>query len=106
MVMTEPPFRAGDRENYPNIWDFIEDRLREADDDPTAPPYDTVREYQYPGSDSSAGSLSSLNSSSTDQDQDYDYLNRWGPRFNKLAELYASEDEDEDDGGDGSVSTV
>ena len=54
---------------YPHVGDFIEDRLDDADDDPNAPPYDSVREYQYEGSGSLAGSLSSLGSSSSGGDQ-------------------------------------
>ena len=54
---------------YPHVEDFIGDRLGDADDDPNAPPYDSVREYQYEGSGSLAGSLSSLQSSSSGGDQ-------------------------------------
>lgn len=54
---------------YPHVGDFIDDRLGDADDDPNAPPYDSVREYQYEGSGSVAGSLSSLQSSSSGGDQ-------------------------------------
>ena len=54
---------------YPHVGDFIEDRLGDADDDHNAPPYDSVREYQYEGSGSLAGSLSSLQSSSSGGDQ-------------------------------------
>ena len=83
----------------PHIGTFIDGRLDDADLDPNAPPYDSVREYQYEGSSSLAGSLSSLQSSSSG-DQDYDYLNDWGPRFQKLADLYGGGDDDEVEDGD------
>lgn len=52
------------------------------------PPYDTALIYDYEGDGSLAGSLSSIASGSSDGDQDYDYLNDWGPRFKKLANMY------------------
>ncbi|XP_037548846.1 cadherin-15 [Nematolebias whitei] len=62
--------------------------LEVADNDPNAPPYDTALIYDYEGDGSVAGSLSSIASGSSDEDQDYDYLNDWGPRFQKLADMY------------------
>lgn len=59
-----------------------------ADNDPNMPPFDTALIYDYEGTGSLAGSLSSLASSTSDEDQDYDYLNDWGPRFKKLANMY------------------
>lgn len=71
-----------------DIEDFINDGLEAADQDPNVPPYDTALIYDYEGEGSLAGSLSSIASGSSDGDQDYDYLNSWGPRFQKLANLY------------------
>lgn len=71
-----------------DIEDYINDGLEAADHDPNVPPYDTALIYDYEGEGSLAGSLSSIASGSSDGDQDYDYLNDWGPRFKKLANLY------------------
>lgn len=71
-----------------DIEDFINDGLEAADNDPNVPPYDTALIYDYEGDGSLAGSLSTLASTNSDGDQDYDYLNDWGPRFKKLANLY------------------
>lgn len=52
---------------------------------------DDLRNYAYEGCGSNAGSLSSLASiGNGDEAQDFDYLNRWGPRFQKLAYLYGN----------------
>ncbi|XP_046897810.1 cadherin-15 [Hypomesus transpacificus] len=71
-----------------DIEDYINDGLEAADQDPNVPPYDTALIYDYEGEGSVAGSLSSIASASSDGDQDYDYLNDWGPRFKKLANMY------------------
>lgn len=71
-----------------DVGNFIDDRMKEADGDEGAPPYDAVREYAFEGGDSDAGSLSSLNTSNSDNDHEYDYLNDWGPKFSRLATMY------------------
>ncbi|XP_065805007.1 cadherin-7 [Labrus bergylta] len=72
--------------------EFIWERLKDADVDTSAPPYDSLQTYAFEGSGSVADSLSSLESLSTDSDQNYDYLSNWGPRFKKLADLYGNSD--------------
>ncbi|XP_040838155.1 cadherin-15 [Ochotona curzoniae] len=67
---------------------FISEGLAAADNDPSVPPYDTALIYDYEGDGSAAGTLSSILSSGADEDQDYDYLQDWGPRFARLADLY------------------
>ncbi|XP_066569814.1 cadherin-11 [Amia ocellicauda] len=83
--------------NSVDVDDFIKTRISDADNDPTAPPYDSIQIYGYEGRGSIAGSLSSLESATTDSDLDYDYLQSWGPRFKKLADLYGTKDTDNDD---------
>lgn len=72
---------------------FIHDRLDKADED--GPPHDNVMEFAYEGGDTDVGSLSSLNTS-TDGDQDYNYLEDWGPKFSKLANMYGGGEGEED----------
>nr|XP_044988850.1 cadherin-18 isoform X2 [Jaculus jaculus] len=71
-----------------DVQEFIKQRLAEADLDPSVPPYDSLQTYAYEGQRSEAGSISSLDSLTTQSDQDYHYLGDWGPEFKKLAELY------------------
>lgn len=71
-----------------NVGDFLEERLGDTDHDPSAPPYDTLHTYDYEGEGSTSGSLSSLNSNSSDGSQDYDYLKGLGPPFKRLADMY------------------
>ncbi|XP_043937769.1 cadherin-15 [Protopterus annectens] len=77
--------------NPNDIEDFINNGLDAADNDPNVPPYDTALIYDYEGDGSLAGSLSSIVSGSADTDVDYDYLNDWGPRFKKLADMYGEQ---------------
>ena len=45
-----------------NVEGFIEEHKHRADLDPSAPPFDDLRNYAYEGGGSTAGSLSSLGS--------------------------------------------
>ncbi|KAF3828819.1 hypothetical protein GH733_004725 [Mirounga leonina] len=90
------PRRTPAARDNTDVRDFINQRLKENDTDPTAPPYDSLATYAYEGTGSVANSLSSLESVTTDGDQDYDYLSDWGPRFKKLADMYGGLDSDKD----------
>ncbi|KAM4614167.1 cadherin-15 [Discoglossus pictus] len=74
-----------------DIADFINDGLLAADSDPSVPPYDTALIYDYEGEGSVAGTLSSILSSEEDSEHEYDYLQEWGPRFRRLADMYGQQ---------------
>ncbi|XP_066596420.1 LOW QUALITY PROTEIN: neural-cadherin-like [Prorops nasuta] len=81
----------------PNVGIFIEDHKKRADSDPNAPPFDDLRNYAYEGGGSTAGSLSSLASGTDDEQHDYEYIGTWGPRFDKLADMYGPTVESEEE---------
>ncbi|XP_069816345.1 cadherin-18-like [Dendropsophus ebraccatus] len=75
-----------------NVQEFLNQKLAEADHDPSVPPYDSLQTYAYEGQRSEEGSISSLDSLGTPSDQDYTFLDDWGPEFKKLAELYGEKE--------------
>ncbi|CAG0903886.1 unnamed protein product, partial [Cyprideis torosa] len=82
---------------HSDVGQFISDLKVKADGDLGAPPYDDLRNYAYEGGGSTAGSLSSLASATDDREQDFAYLNGWGPRFQKLADMYQGHTESEEE---------
>ncbi|XP_069617832.1 cadherin-24 isoform X1 [Ranitomeya imitator] len=72
---------------------FLALRLKEAERDPVAPPYDSIQVYGFEGGGSSAGSLSSLTSSSQGLGEEEllsEDIWEWGPHFRTLAEIYGA----------------
>ncbi|XP_026078082.1 cadherin-18 isoform X2 [Carassius auratus] len=74
-----------------DIGEFIKQRVAEADQDTSVPPYDSLQTYAYEGQGSPAGSISSLGSAGAHSELDYNSLDDWGPKFEKMAELYGEE---------------
>ncbi|MCJ8744756.1 hypothetical protein PDJAM_G00122200 [Pangasius djambal] len=93
-----PPLRrtaVTSRDNS-DVRNFITQRVQEHDSSPAAPPYDSLATYAYEGEGSVAESLSSLGSGSSESPHDYSYLNEWGPRFRKLADMYGADESEWD----------
>lgn len=88
-----------DTEAELDIRDFIRQRLTEADQDTSGPPYDSLQTYAFEGQGSPTGSISPLGSAGTQSELDYTFLDDWGPEFQKLAELYGEEAEKESTAG-------
>ncbi|KAM4730175.1 LOW QUALITY PROTEIN: cadherin-5 [Anableps anableps] len=93
-VVQKPPHHSQPTACKGDMAAMIEMKKDEADHDRDGFPYDTLHIYGYEGPESLAGSLSSLESSSSGSNLDYDFLNDWGPRFKALAELYGVDSAD------------
>lgn len=79
-----------------SIGDFIDENIKKVDKDPSD--FDDVRHYCYEGDAMSIASLSSIGSGgSTDSSETFDYKNDWGPRFEKLNDIYKRGSDEEDD---------
>ncbi|RNA38220.1 neural-cadherin isoform X7 [Brachionus plicatilis] len=83
------------------VGDFINTKLREIDNDPVQPPYDSLQEYAYEGEGSIYGStLSALEINKLDDstlikgkkednlDSDLEQMKNWGPKFSKISTIY------------------
>lgn len=90
-----PNLDHADKSSLP-IGNFIADnidKIEQENDGDT----DSLRAFNYEGTNSDAASLSSLAASSDSSNiPDYDYLNDWGPKFSRLANLYGAGQETED----------
>lgn len=74
--------------------DNVKAMIRDLEADPNATaPYDELRVYDDEGDGVSQCSLSSLSSSGSDPGELDERLERWGPRFQKLAGMYAGQEE-------------
>ncbi|XP_063769624.1 cadherin-24 [Pseudophryne corroboree] len=95
-VLPRVPHQHAPRSPQPapvDVQRFLALRLREAEGDPLAPPYDSIQVYGFEGGGSSAGSLSSLTSSSGgfgEEEPVGEDIWEWGPHFRTLAEIYGA----------------
>lgn len=77
-----------------DVYEYIKQRLDEADMDTSVPPYDSLQTYAFEGQGSPTGTISPLDSPAVQSEQDYKYLDDCGPEFQKLAEIYAESESD------------
>ncbi|NWX92829.1 CADN protein, partial [Nothoprocta pentlandii] len=74
--------------SVPDFKEYVSQIVWNADNDLRSLPADTLHCYCLEGQGSVAGSLSSLDSTSDDEDLNYDFLQEWGPKFDRLKELF------------------
>ena len=81
----------------PALGEYIDEKLTEQQIVSYA--NDTQLHYRYEGEGSIASDLSSIESTHVQEDHDYRFLYSWGPKFSRLADLYAGglEGADDDD---------
>jgi cadherin 7, type 2 len=101
-----------------DVGEFINSKLREIDNDPIQPPYDSLQEYAYEGEGSMYGSILSslevkldepnqskmrtfaskkekeINGNSNENDSDIECIKNWGPKFNKISNIYGFKSDD------------
>ena len=82
----------------PALGDYIDEKLTEQQ--MTSYANDTQLHYRYEGEGSIASDLSSIESNQFADENDYRFLYSWGPKFSRLADLYAGGIDDDDAGGD------
>ncbi|XP_077349180.1 neural-cadherin-like [Lithobates pipiens] len=85
---TDYPEQTKAETSIPSFQEYVSQIVKAADNDKKKQPPEVLHMYATEGDGSLAGSLSSLTSSSIDEDLNYDYLCEWGPKFNKLRDLY------------------
>lgn len=86
-----------------NVGEFIKGRIRDIDEDPSQPPYDSLQEYAYEGEPLGRAdecTLSTLTITSKDQhdidkELELEYLKTMGPKFQNIAKLYSGNGEKE-----------
>ncbi|KAF7696389.1 hypothetical protein HF521_006483 [Silurus meridionalis] len=79
------------------VEELLQHQLARVTFDPMQPPYDSLQMYEHEGAESETASLSSLESEG-DEGIEGENLTDWGPKFNKLLEIFR-EKEQEKDGG-------
>jgi cadherin 7, type 2 len=86
------------KSNTPDVGDFINSKLKEIDNDPIQPPYDSLQEYAYEGEGSvDEEALSSIDfklndekSKKSNEDLDEIDVTTLGLKFSKLSDLFKS----------------
>ncbi|CAF4121726.1 unnamed protein product, partial [Rotaria sp. Silwood2] len=79
----------------PALGDYIDEKLTEQQI--TSYANDTQLHYRYEGEGSIASDLSSIESIHYQDEHDFRFLYSWGPKFARLADLYAGGIDDDDD---------